>query len=399
MKWYIIGITVLFGLGIAAWWIYTHARSALPLVQPPIDITERVEEGRLPFLLPDGFSAHLFASNLPGVRVVARDPQGTLVASLSGEGKVVALPDENFDGVSDRQVPILEELRRPHGILFFEDALYVAETHRVVRYAYDPKTFSATNPEPILSLPRDGYNQHWSRTLHRISTPEGERMLVSIGSSCNVCIETEPWRATILTTRFDGTDTRVLARGLRNSVFMETHPVTGEVWATEMGRDLLGDDTPPDEVNIIVPEGNYGWPSCYGKNIHDTNFDQNTYIRAPCTEPYETPAHINIPAHSAPLGIGFIPEEGWPEDMWFDAMVAYHGSWNRSSPAGYKIVRMQLSPAGVYEGVEDFMTGFIDSAGAVIGRPVDVHIEPGGVMFVSDDRAGAVYRVTYMHTP
>ena len=168
---------------------------------------------------------------------------------------------------------------------------------------------------------------------------------------------------------------------------MAIHPVTGEIWGTDMGRDLLGDDVPPDEVNIIREGGNYGWPICYGKNIHDADFDKNTYIRNPCMEPFEQPSQIDIPAHSAPLGIAFIPEEGWPEEYWHDILVAYHGSWNRSVPTGYKIVR--IDEHGI---ATDFMTGFMDG-GEVLGRPVGLLVEPGGALYISDDRAGVIYKV------
>jgi glucose/arabinose dehydrogenase len=177
-------------------------------------------------------------------------------------------------------------------------------------------------------------------------------------------------------------------------VFMTTHPVTGDIWGTDMGRDNLGDDVPPDEVNILREGGNYGWPSCYGKNIHDTNFDKNTYFRAPCQEPFEVPSHMDLQAHSAPLGLAFVPEEGWPEEYWHDLLVAYHGSWNRSVPTGYKIVRFNLTPQGEQIGApQDFMANFRTSDGTIYGRPVDILVEPGGSLYVTDDKAGAIYYV------
>ncbi len=177
-------------------------------------------------------------------------------------------------------------------------------------------------------------------------------------------------------------------------MFLTLHPVTGKVWATEMGRDNLGDDIPPDEINILEKGKNYGWPICYGKNIHDTEFDKNVYIRNPCMDPFETGSHVDLQAHSAPLGIGFIPEEGWDEDMWFDALVSYHGSWNRSVPTGYKIVRVKLDAQGNYIGAEDFITGWLKSDGTKLGRPVDVKVLSGGTMYISDDDRGAIYKVS-----
>ncbi len=343
--------------------------------------------------IPAPFAIQVFAKDLGDPRVMVRDPAGKLVVSLPTEGKVVALPDVNADGVADNVIVVAEGLKKPHGIAFHDGKIYIAETDQVAAYDYDEESFRATGKQKIVDLPTDGYNQHFTRTLHVLKEASGDRLLVSVGSSCNVCHENDPKRASILLMNFDGTNVTTFAKGLRNSVFMATNPSTGALWATEMGRDLLGDDIPPDEINIIKKGKDYGWPICYGKNIHDTAFDKNTYIRAPCTEPYEQPSVIDIPAHSAPLGLAFVPEEGWPAAYQFNLFVAYHGSWNRSEPTGYKVVRYKFAEDGTFLGVEDFLTGFFKDD-EVLGRPADILIEPNGMMFVSDDRAGMIYQIT-----
>ncbi len=350
---------------------------------------EPVAQNPLTFSLPEGFAATMFSDKVPGVRVLTRDSQGTMVASLTSEGKVVALPNRDTDNRADQVITVLEGLKEPHGIAFIGDTLYVAEEDAVKSYTYNPDTHSATLNETLTALPSgDG---HSTRSL--MVWPDNTKLLVSTGSSCNVCNEEDPRRAAILSINVTTKEVEPFAKGLRNTVFMTLHPVTGEIWGTDMGRDWLGDNTPPDEINIIKKDGNYGWPICYGKNIHDTDFDKNTYIRNPCMTPFETPSHIDIPAHSAPLGIVFVPEEGWPEEWWYDALVAYHGSWNRSTPTGYKIVRMPLDAKGAPNGATvDFMSGFT-TAREVVGRPVGLMIEPGGTLWVSDDKAGAIYRV------
>lgn len=360
------------------------------------DIPQMVADAPLPFTLPDGFTAKLFTLEAPGARALARDPSGILVASLTSKGMVSAFPDKNGDGFSDGTVTILENLNQPHGILFScadgSCSLFVAEENKVSRYSYDPETTTAVFVEVIAELPTKG-GGHSTRSLEM--HPDGERLLVSVGSTCNVCTEEDERRAAVLAIDLKSKNTSVFARGLRNTVFMESNPYDGSIWGTDNGRDLLGDDIPPDEVNVISENGNYGWPTCYGMNVHDTDFDKNTYIRAPCSEPFETPARINLQAHSAPLGITFIPEEGWPEMYRGDILVAYHGSWNRSVPTGYKIVRFDYSFAKNYLGAEEeFMTGFLKD-GEAIGRPVDILAEPGGVLFVSDDKAGVIYRILY----
>ena len=270
--------------------------------------------------------------------------------------------------------------------------LYVAETNQVSLFDYNFDTDTAENKRKIINLPSgDG---HWTRTIMETPSDGNEKteLLISVGSSCNVCNETDNRRAKVLVADLDGSNVRDYATGLRNSVFMAIHPVNGEIWATENGRDKLGDDLPPDEINILKIGGNYGWPICYGDNIHDSDFDKNQYIQDPCNSKIKP--HIQIQAHSAPLGLAFIPEEGWPENMWHNLIVAYHGSWNRTEPTGYKLVRYRLDTDGNLLGEEDFITGWLSSDG-VLGRPVDIIIEPGGTMFISDDKAGVIYRVLY----
>ncbi|HEY9072488.1 MAG TPA: PQQ-dependent sugar dehydrogenase, partial [Desulfobaccales bacterium] len=208
---------------------------------------------------------------------------------------------------------------------------------------------------------------------------------------CNVCVE-QDWRyAKILMANADGSDLKTFASGLRNSVFMAAHPLTGLIWATEMGRDWLGDNLPPDEINLILEGKDYGWPYCYGKRVHDDQFDPQGLKRDFCQT--TMPSYIDIPAHSAPLGLAFFPAS-WPKPYRYDLLVAYHGSWNRTIPTGYKVVRYQLDEAGNFVGVDDFITGWLTPDGA-LGRPVDILITDDGEIYISDDKAGVIYRVVY----
>ena len=370
-----------------------------PIITPPPQDISRpgMNDTDLPLKVPDDFAISIFATGIPGARVLTLDPTGRLLVSEPSAGKIVALSDENVDFKAEKNITVVEGLRQPHGIAMDCEGnaavqkcyLYVAETNKVSRFDYDQATAKASNPQKLVDLPSGG--GHFTRT---IAFGPDERLYISIGSSCNVCLESDERRAKIFTMNKDGSDFREYARGLRNSVFFTWSYVDGRMWATEMGRDNLGDDVPPDEINVIEEGGNYGWPICYGQNIHDTNFDKNTYIRNPCEAPFERPAAVDLQAHSAPLGLGFVPEEGWPEDYWYDLIVAYHGSWNRSAPTGYKLVRIKLDAEGHYEGIEDFITGW-ETGGGALGRPVDVVLQPGGNMYLSDDKAGVIYRVMY----
>jgi len=352
--------------------------------------------------LPEGFVIQIFAKGVNGARVIKEDPAGNLIVSLTKEGKIVSLPDLNQDGRADKVIILLEGLQNPHGmeIKCWDVArpkdckLYVAETEKLIQYdlVFDEneKIYRPIKPEKILDLPKGG--RHFTRTLLFLPPPEDHKLLISVGSSCDVCYEKDERYGTILVYDFKTKENKIYARGLRNSVFLTLHPVTRKVWATEMGRDWLGDDLPPDEINIIEEGKNYGWPICYGKNIHDDNFDKNVYIRNPCMEPFETPSYIDIPAHSSPLGLAFFPKEGWPEEYWYNLLIAYHGSWNRTIPTGYKIVRYILDSQGNYLGEEDFITGWLQGDEA-IGRPVDILIKPEGIIYISDDKAGVIYKI------
>jgi len=355
------------------------------------NITTRPSENKtdFPLTLPDGFLISIFADDVPGARVMAFSG-ADLFVSQTKEGTISRLPIR--DGRVSATELFLKNLRNPHGLAFDPhdyNMLYYATESGVYRVSVS----DVASSEKIIDLPAGG--RHTTRTL--LFGPD-DRLYVTIGSSCDVCEEAHPWLAGMISLKRDGSDVRIEAIGLRNAVFMDIEPITGNIWLTEMGRDRLGDDVPPDELNRLVIDGNtkdYGWPICYGQNIHDTDFDKNTYIRNPCEE--KIPAAVDLQAHSAPLGIAFVPEEGWPEDYWYDALVAYHGSWNRTVPTGYKIVRHKFDADGNYLGVEDFISGWLTKDGA-LGRPVDVVAQPGGVLYVSDDKAGVIYQIRYLGT-
>lgn len=347
----------------------------------------------LPLKLPTGFSISIFAKDLGAPRVMAYDPLGNLIVSIPSQGKVIALPDKNSDGTADEIITVIDELNRPHGIAMRctkKCEFYIAETDEVAVYDYDTEKLKAFNKRKIIDLPGGG--NHLTRTVLFMPDPKDHKLLISVGSSCDTCEEKDWRRGKILISNADGSDLKTFASGLRNSVFMAIHPVTGKIWATEMGRDFLGDDLPPDEINIIEEGEWYGWPWFYGNNIEDYDFSpfsRPQFVKEP------QPSHINIPAHSAPLGLAFFPANSqWPEEYWNNLLVAYHGSWNRSVPTGYKIVRYELDKNGEYLGEEDFISGWLTSGGA-LGRPVDILIQPEGVIYVSDDKAGVIYRVKY----
>lgn len=377
-----------------AWPAFSAPKPAVTVESPsaPQDPTNTTG---IPLTMPKGFSASIYAKNLGDPRVMIWGPEGAMLVSIPGQGKVVALLDTKNKGVADQTVTVADHLNGPHGLATKcnGDAckLYVAEMDKVTVFDYDKTTHKALNGKKLVDIPSGG--RHVTRTIMFLPAPNDNQMLISIGSDCDVCRETDARRAAIYIMNGDGSGFRQYAKGLRNSVFMALHPVTGKVWATDMGRDYLGDNLPPDEINIIEDGKNYGWPICYGKNIHDTQFDKNIYIRNPCMQPFETPSYIDIQAHSAPLGLAFFPKDGWPQEYWYNMLVAFHGSWNRTVPTGYKIERYKLDAQGKVLGNEDFITGWLpEGSSQAYGRPVDILIQPDDTIYVSDDKAGVIYK-------
>lgn len=354
-----------------------------PAVLPPTkDITKIGDPLQFPLTLPPGFRVGIFAKGLGNARDLTFSPKGTLLVSISARGSVVALPDRNNDGKADEARAILTDLNKPHGIALFKSKLFVAEETRVVRYTFDEQALTGKEDKVLFSLPRAG--RHITRT---IAFDKKGVMFVSIGSTCDVCFEKHPFLGTVIISDEEGRNPRVFARGLRNSVFIAVDPKTDKLWGTEMGRDFLGDNKPPDEINVIEDGKDYGWPVCYGDRIFDEAFGQKTKAYCNGTEP----PLFDIAAHSAPLGLAFIYSEKFPKEWQGDLLVAYHGSWNRSTPIGYRVVRLALK-GGTVVGEYDFITGFLKGPD-VFGRPVDVAFDKHGSLFVSDDKAGVVYKV------
>lgn len=349
---------------------------------------------------PEGFVLSLFAKELPGARSISFDPKGRMLVSETGQDKIAVLEDADSDGIAENKRTLFSGLNNPHGMEWQCETsgkcfLYVAESDKLTRFSYDADAGTVSEKTKLVDISYSASDNHFTRSLLFLPHPEENILLISVGSSCNVCHEKDEQHAKILSYDIKTGKLEEYARGLRNSVFLALNPVDGKVFATEMGRDGLGDNVPPDEINIIEKGKNYGWPVCYGKNIHDDNFDKNTYIRNPCMEPFEKESFADLQAHSAPLGLAFIPEEGWPEEYWYNILVAYHGSWNRSVPTGYKIARIKMNSRGEYLGTEDFITGWLTSDGKKLGRPVDIKIFPGGTAYISDDSAGVIYKLSH----
>ena len=341
--------------------------------------------------LPEGFHIAVFASDVDGARMLTFTPGGVLLVSESGEGKVVALPDPKHTGKADRIVEVLTGLNEPHGLAFYEGELYIAENDKVRRYDWDETNLRATNPKVLTDLPTGG--GHSTRTL----LFHAGKMYVSAGSSCNVCIEKDPRRATVMEFNPDGTGQKIFAKGLRNAVGLAVNQKTDTIWVTVNGRDWLGDDLPPETIYDLGNGGvDAGWPYCYGDRVPDPNFTNPGDNR--CQSVLEPKAQMQ--AHSAPLGLAFYEGSMFPAEYHNNIYVAFHGSWNRSVPTGYKVVRIKLDDKGQPQGgAQDFITGWLAPGetkhGRWMGRPVGIAFASDGSMYLTDDAGGVVYRVNW----
>ena len=338
-------------------------------------VTQRVADVEL--RLPAGFQVNLFAEGLGQARFMAFDPKGRLmVADL--RGSVYTLPDENHDGRADRTIVFASGLRGSHSLAWRQGKAYVAGTKEVTEFTDADGDGRADSQRVIISgLP---YGGHFTRTI--VFGPD-DKLYLSVGSSMNVGVEQDPRRAAILQYNADGTGMKIFATGLRNAVGLAFDPATQQLWATDNGRDNLGDNLPPDELDIVRPGGFYGWPYYYGNNVPDPAFHRRP---AP-----GLPPALGFQAHSAPLGLAFYTGRQFPQEYWGDLFVCFHGSWNRSVPTGYKVVRVRIRDNRPVS-YEDFVTGFL-ADDSVTGRPAGVIVGADGSLYFSDDSRGRIYRI------
>ncbi|WP_323845452.1 DUF7133 domain-containing protein [Microbulbifer magnicolonia] len=345
----------------------------------------------------DGYRIDLFADDVPNARWLAVTRRGDVIASQPKRGQVTLLQaDSNRDGRADGQRVLIDGLRRPHGLFLHDNWLYIAESDGVGRVPFDHSDGRlAGSYQRILEGLGDEGN-HWTKTI--AMGPDGW-VYLSSGSTCNVCEEEDPRRAAIMRFRPDGSSLEIYATGLRNSVGFDWSPKNGSLYATDNGRDWLGDDFPPCELNLVEKNAFYGWPYANGNRVPDPHFtpeESGANASAEIAQKIAAsrpPVH-DFPAHNAPLGITFLRSPAQPAGYRDAALVALHGSWNRSVKDGYKVVSLHWDERG-YIHQRDFLWGFLsDDKSEVHGRPVAIAEDASGNIYISDDYAGAVYRVS-----
>ena len=335
--------------------------------------------------LPEGFEIKVFAKNITDPRSIIVNKDGVVFVSSPSSGKVFALIDADKDGLADKQYPIASNLKLPHGLAFFNDALYVAEIDRITRFETSNKQWTGKlkKSQIITGLPKDRHHGY-----KVIGVGPDRKIYLGIGVPCNVCILNRDKFGVIKRLNLDGSGLETYAYGIRNTVGFDWHPVTGELWFNDHGRDWLGDDLPSDELNHApVAKLDFGFPYCHQGDIPDPELAD----KRSCRE--FVPPKFKHGAHVAPNGLHFYTGRSFPDIYRNSIFIAQHGSWNRSIKSGYKITVIKSKADGELFS-EVFAEGW-EKNGTVKGRPVDIAVNNTGDLLITDDYAGMVYIIRY----
>lgn len=338
--------------------------------------------------VPQGFRVNIFATGFKNPRFLTVAPNGDIFLADSGAGEIIVLRDpRNTGGVQEREL-FVKGMRRPFGIAFHENYVYIGNTNALLRFPYDPKTSKRLGEaEHLMDLPTGG---HFTRTL--AFTPDGKHLLIAVGSDGNIDVDNPPIRAAITICDPDGKNARLYATGLRNPVGMAIEPVSGAIWASVNERDELGDELPPDYFTSVQDGGFYGWPYSYiGGNVDPRVKPQRPDLVAKAIIP-----DVLLGSHVAPLQFAFYTGKQFPQSYRGGAFIAEHGSWNRATRSGYQISFVAFKSGKPSADPVPFMTGLVPdpSSSNVNGRPVGVAVAPDGSLLVSDDGANVVYRIS-----
>ena len=334
--------------------------------------------------LPPGFIIETYA-DVPNARSMTLSENGILFVGTRSSDKVYAVVDNDNDFKADEIIVVASGLRMPNGVAIKDSALYVAEVSRILKYENIENTFR-DNPSPVII--RDDFPTESHHGWKFIRFGRDEKLYVPVGAPCNVCLEADERFASITRMNYEGTDFEIFANGVRNTVGFDWHPLTNELWFTDNGRDMLGDEIPPDELNQApVKDLHFGFPFWHGTNIPDPEFGSG-HTASEFTLPTQ-----ELGPHVASLGMRFYTGNMFPAEYKNQIFIAEHGSWNRSEKIGYRVTLVRLNGSSVIS-YEAFAEGWLKGE-SVSGRPVDIQQMPDGSLLVSDDFAGKIYRISY----
>ena len=370
--------------------IYTSCKEVVPTVNnADKEVLDQYEELPLDKIkLPEGFEIEIYASDVQNARSMDLSPSGTLYVGTRSAGNVYALQDTDGDGKVNKQYLLLEKGNMPNGVAFKDGDLYIAEVNRILKISdVESKLDNPGTPEVIY----DEYPTEKHHGWKYIDFGPDGKLYVPVGAPCNICNSKEDIFNSITRINTDGSDMEIVQRGVRNTVGFTWHPITGHLWFTDNGRDMMGDDVPACELNVATKDGqHFGYPFCHQGDLPDPEYGK----QRGCDE-FEAPAQ-NLGAHTAPLGVEFYTGDQFPEQYRNVALIAEHGSWNRSKKQGYRISMVGLDNNYNSTGYDFFATGWLDEEkDEAWGRPVDIEVMPDGSMLISDDFADVIYRVSY----
>jgi glucose/arabinose dehydrogenase len=340
--------------------------------------------------LPEGFSIDVWAAEVPNARSMAVSESGIVFVGNRQENNVYALADENGDGKADSKYVLATDLRMPNGVAIKDGDLYVAEVSRILRF----KDIENNLTKPSYEVVYDGYPDEAHHGWKFIAFGPDGMLYIPVGAPCNICVSEDPIFASI--TRLDvskaGAKPEIYAHGVRNSVGMTWHPETKELWFTDNGRDMLGDDTPDCELNKATTLGqHFGYPYWHAGSIKDPEVGSEGKEASFYTAP-----EAKLGAHTAPLGLRFYTGDQFPASYKNQLFIAKHGSWNRSKKSGYEVILARLDAMGKVSAQEVMVSGWLDQATQEAwGRPVDVQQLADGSLLISDDVANCIYRLSY----
>lgn len=378
-----------------------------PVVLPKPYATESVAnrsgmkdwpDGKMP-VAPEGFTVTKFADGFKNPRWTYIAPNGDMFvceANTRGSaGLITLLRDKDGDGTAEVRETFLEDLKQPFGMLVIGNNFYVANTDGLYKYPYkDGQTsLKGSKGQKIVDLPAGGYNNHWTRNI--ITNEAKDKIYISVGSASNVAehgMEEEIRRANILVVDLNGKNEKIYASGLRNPVGMDWNPANGELWTAVNERDELGDNLVPDYVTSVKEGGFYGWPYSYFGQLEDPRLKG----QAPDLVAKSIVPDVSVGPHTASLGLTFYDADTFPAKYKNGMFVGQHGSWNRSTLSGYKVVFIPFENGKPVSEPEDFLTGFIANENDVYGRPVGVTVTPKGDLLVNDDAGNVIWKVSYL---
>jgi glucose/arabinose dehydrogenase len=397
----VIGLILLVVLAFVGLWVknntslFTNKISDQELAQNNLNkdanyqLVEQVVDGKK-LNVPNGFTMTVFARDIGSARFMTTGPDNTIYAGTKDNDNIYAIKDTNGDGVADYANVIEAGLNSPHSVFYYKNDLYLGEENRVSVYrGIKPDGSFDTKDILVDDLPAGNRLTGGGHKTRTVVIGPDEKLYVSVGSSCNVCIEDDERRATIMRYDLNGQNGEIFATGLRNTVGFDF--LGNEIYGADMGRDQIGDDIPPEEINIIKQGKDYGWPYCYGDGIFNPEFPDKQEF---CANQTEKP-FFNMQAHSAPLDLKFVPEnvkQKWPTAYQSGMLVALHGSWNRTVPTGYKVVWIDTS--GERPKQYNFLSGWLGQNAEAWGRPVGFTFDSQGSLYISDDKQNLIYKLT-----